>query len=201
MGQPVETEKKKLLLVTCCAPCSPHIIDMLKEQFAVSIYFYNPNIHPHHEYNVRMIEMHNHALYEQLPFIEGEYDADRWFDMTKGLEQEPERGARCEVCFRMRLNHACLYAQEHGFDAFATTYAISPHKDTDSIYGICRNLAHDYGLTFLDFDFRKGGGFQKSLTLSKTFNFYRQSYCGCEYSRRETMQKKSAVSHTAGSSH
>jgi predicted adenine nucleotide alpha hydrolase (AANH) superfamily ATPase len=183
--------REKLLLVTCCAPCTPYIIEQLKEKFALTIYFYNPNIHPEEEYQMRKLEMEGYAASLGLPFIEGDYDVKRWQDMTEGLHHEPEGGFRCEICFSMRINRACQFASENGFKIFATTFALSPYKHKQMIYKLCRNYASDYGLKFLDFDFRKHDGFKMSMQMSKRMDFYMQHYCGCMYSLQETEERRS----------
>ena len=186
--KPVE-KKEKMLLVTCCAPCSPYIIDCLTPTFDLVLYFYNPNIYPRHEYELRKLEMACYASSLNLPFIEGAYDNDRWLDMTDEVKDEAEGGFRCEVCFRMRLNQACLYAAESGIRMFTTTYAISPYKNRLTINKVCQDLAHSYGLKYLDYDFRKKEGFKASMQMSKMHDFYMQKYCGCRYSLHETERR------------
>ncbi|MBN1492740.1 MAG: epoxyqueuosine reductase QueH [Candidatus Omnitrophica bacterium] len=182
--------KENMLLVTCCAPCAPYIIDQLKEKFALTVYFYNPNIQPEEEYEMRKLEIEGYAASLELPFVEGDYDVERWMSMTEELHHEPEGGLRCDICFSMRINRACQYAVENGFKLFATTFALSPYKNKNLVYKICKNYARDYGLKFLDYDFRKKDGFKASMQMSKKMDFYMQHYCGCIYSLQEAEDRR-----------
>lgn len=183
-------EKEPLLLVTCCAPCSAYIIDCLKDTFNLTLYFYNPNIQPRHEYELRKFEIACYASSLQIPFIEGPYDVERWHEMTQAVKNEPEGGFRCEVCFRLRINRACLYAVEHGIRVFTTTFAMSPYKNKIVVNKVCNELAHSYGVKYFDHDFRKNDGFKISMQMAKIHDFYLQKYCGCIYSLQEAEEKQ-----------
>ncbi len=174
--------RPKLLLHTCCAPCSTHVVEVLKEHYDLTGYFYNPNIHPESEYLKREEEMKQYACKIGLKLICAEYDDARWFEMTKGMENVPEGGARCFLCYRMRLEKAAQYAEEHGFQFFTTTLSISPHKNAAKINEIGSEIASSYKLQFHVADFKKRGGFEKSVRMSKAAGLYRQSYCGCVFS-------------------
>lgn len=170
----------KLLLHVCCAPCATHIIETLKEDFELTAYFYNPNIHPEEEYRLRLENLKKLGV----TFVEGKYDIDVWFNATKGYEKEPEGGARCEICYRLRMGEAARFAKENNFAYFATTLTISPHKSARVINSIGEELSKKYGIKFYSADFKKRNGFKKSVELSKKHGLYRQSYCGCVFSMR-----------------
>ena len=179
---------KKLLLHSCCAPCSGEIIEALAaSKIRTTVYFYNPNIHPVDEYEIRKNE--NRRFCDQVGFdcIDGDYDKDNWFERIKGLENEPERGERCTVCFDMRFERTALYAHENKFKIFATTLGISRWKDLDQINNSGLKAAKRYNsLGFWDFNWRKQGGSSRMLEISKKEKFYKQEYCGCVYSLRDT---------------
>lgn len=181
-------EKPRLLLVSCCAPCSLHIIDELRNDFDLCIFFYNPNIYPRAEYEVRKDDIERYVRQLGLPFVEQPYDHGRWQYMTEGFEDAPERGLRCKLCFSLRIENACRWASEHGIEMFTTTFAISPYKDKESVFRVCYNFAGEYGLTFLERDFRKNDGFKKTMQMSKQNDLYLQNYCGCEYSQKIARQ-------------
>jgi len=172
--------KPKLLLHVCCAPCATHVIEMLKEGFDTTAYFYNPNIRPEEEYKLRLENLKKLGV----TFVEGKYDVDAWFNATKGYESEPEGGARCEICYRLRMEEAARFAKENNFVYFATTLTISPHKSARVINSIGEELSKKYGVKFYSADFKKKNGFKKSVELSKKHGLYRQRYCGCVFSMR-----------------
>lgn len=176
--------KPKLLLHTCCAPCSAYIIQLLKKDYEVTGYFYNPNVHPEAEYQKRLEEEQRYFNKIGLELIEGPYDERDWFELTKGHEDDPEKGERCWICYRMRLEHVSRFGLEHGFELFTTTLSLSPHKDAEKINQIGREIAEEIGLRFLEADFKKNDGFRKSLKISRCEHFYRQNYCGCVYSQK-----------------
>jgi len=180
----MEKTKPKLLLHICCAPCSTHVVRVLKENHDLTGHFYNPNIHPKAEYLKREEEMKQYARKIGLELVCAEYDDSRWFDITRGMENVPEGGERCFLCYRMRLEKAAQYAAEHGYQFVATTLSISPHKNAAKINEIGSEVADSYGLKFYTADFKKGGGFEKSVRMSKEAGLYRQSYCGCIFSQR-----------------
>jgi len=181
---------KRMLLHICCAPCSTYVIEVLKPIYEVTGFFYNPNIHPRGQYKLRLEEMVRYAKIAGINLIIGEYDVKRWFELVKGLEDEPEGGERCLVCYRMRLERTAQYAVDHGFDIITTTLSISPHKKADRINSIGTEVADKYGVEFLQADFKKKGGFQKSVIMSKRYNLYRQNYCGCIFSLREAERRR-----------
>ncbi|MBU1202532.1 epoxyqueuosine reductase QueH [Patescibacteria group bacterium] len=176
--------RPKLLLHTCCASCSIYVLDQLAHEYDLTIFFYDPNIHPRKEYNLRRDEMKNYAKKIGLKFEEGEYNSSEWFKKTKGLENEPERGRRCDACFDLRLSKTATKAKAEGYDTFATVLSISPHKDYAKISMIGQSLANQLGIEFLDRDWKKKDGFKISSKMSKEEGFYRQDYCGCVYSKR-----------------
>lgn len=171
----------KLLLHVCCGPCSTHVINVLKQEYDVTLYFYNPNIHPKAEYEKRLDEAKKVADTMDLPLIEGPYDPEVWFDKIKGLEHEPENGKRCPVCFDLRLKKTAEYADEHGFDLFTTTLTVSPYKDAEKVNE--SGLKFEIKAKFLGSNFKKKDGYRKSIQLSNEMGLYRQHYCGCVYSK------------------
>ena len=179
---------KKLLLHSCCAPCAGEIMEAVAaSQIDTTIYFYNPNIHPVQEYEIRKNENIRFAEKLGFDFIDADYDKDNWFERIKGLEDAPERGERCTVCFDMRFERSALYAYENGFDTFATTLGISRCKDLNQINTSGLKAANRYNdLEFWDFNWRKQGGSSRMLEISKQEKFYKQEYCGCVYSLRDT---------------
>ncbi len=178
-------EKSKILVHICCAPDALYVVQLLQENYEVSGYFYNPNIHPESEYKLRLEETREIAGLINFNLIQEEYDPDRWFRMVKGFEDEPEKGRRCDICYAMRLDRTAKKAKEKGYDLFATIMTISPWKKAWKINQIGRMLGNKYKIKFLEADFKKKDGFKKSVELSRKFNLYRQNYCGCIFSRRE----------------
>lgn len=178
-----------LLLHSCCAPCSSYTLEYLSQYFKITVFYYNPNIYPSEEFAKRVEEQQRliQALPAQYPisFIEGDYDSKEFYAVTKGLEKEPEGGLRCFECFRLRLEKSAILSKENGFDYFTTTLTISPLKNADKLNEIGEELAEKYGVKFLPSDFKKRGGYQRSIQLSKEYNLYRQNYCGCIFSQRE----------------
>ncbi|MDD3594751.1 MAG: epoxyqueuosine reductase QueH [Candidatus Gastranaerophilales bacterium] len=174
-------ESKIVLLHTCCAPCCAYVAEKLQKLGCkVLLYFYNPNIFPLAEYNKRLDELKRFCKETELELILEDPDFTRWQELTKGLENELEKGKRCSICYRMRLEKTALKATELGINFFTTSLSISPHKSYPKIKEISLTLEND-NLKFLDIDFKKQDGFKNSLELSKKYNFYRQSYCGCGY--------------------
>jgi len=179
---------KKVLLHSCCAPCSGEVMQaMTASNIDYSIYFYNPNIHPTREYDIRKQENIRYAEQHHIPFVDADYDTDNWFARVRGLEDAPERGERCTVCFDMRFERTALYAFEHGFDTITSSLGISRWKDMNQINGCGERAAARYpGLLYWTFNWRKGGGSQRMIEISKREQFYQQEYCGCIYSLRDT---------------
>ena len=182
--------KEKLLLHGCCAPCSTHPVTLLREKFDVTLFFYNPNIHPDDEYYLRVAEMKKLSSEWQIPLIIGRYDTAAWFKAVSGHEDDPEGGPRCAICFRLRLDGTAGQAQAENFGWFATTLSVSPHKNADVINRIGRETAGQYGIRFYEANFKKRDGFRTSCEMSEEFGFYRQNYCGCVYSRRVDQENK-----------
>lgn len=181
-------EGGKVLLHSCCAPCSGEVMEaMLHSEIDFSIYFYNPNIHPRREYEIRKEENIAFAAKHGIPFIDADYDKEEWFRRAKGMEWEPERGIRCTMCFDMRFQRTALYAHEHGFPWITSCLGISRWKDMDQINGCgVRAASHYPGLNYWTFNWRKKGGSQRMIEISKREQFYQQEYCGCVYSLRDT---------------
>jgi len=184
----------RLLLHCCCAPCSGAIIEGLLEVGAnPTLYFYNPNIHPREEYEKRKAEIVRFASKLGVPFVDGDYDADAWFARVKGLEQEPERGTRCDLCFSIRLERAALYASENGFPLFATSLGISRWKNLDHVNEAGHKAAERYeGLKYWDYNWRKQGGSARQVEVTKREGFYQQDYCGCAFSLRDRKARQAA---------
>lgn len=178
---------EELLLHVCCAPCSGGIVEALAESGVnLTVYFYNPNIHPRTEYEARKSEVVRFAHKKNIPFIDADYDPDVWFERIKGLEDEPERGARCDKCFDLRLENTALYAHENKFSLFATSLGISRWKNIEQVNASGMKAAARYEtVRFWDFNWRKNGGTNFMTEVSKRENFYRQEYCGCVYSLRD----------------
>lgn len=184
-----EGQVPRLLLHSCCAPCSSYVLEYLSEYFSITVFYYNPNIFPAKEYEKRVKEQE--ALIEKLPakhrisFLEGPYEQERFYEMAKGLEREPEGGERCFRCYHLRLLEAVQMARAGGFDYFTTTLSISPLKNVHKLNEIGEKLAREYGVAYLNSDFKKRDGYKRSIELSKEYGLYRQDYCGCVYSLRE----------------
>ncbi|KTC66493.1 hypothetical protein Lade_1151 [Legionella adelaidensis] len=180
--------KEKLLLHSCCAPCSGEVMEaLLASNINFSIFFYNPNIHPVQEYEIRKQENISFAEKHNIPFIDADYDKDNWFARIKGLEWEPERGKRCTACFDMRFERTALYAHEHGFPVISSSLGISRWKDMNQINDAGVRAAARYPeLTYWTYNWRKNGGSERMYAIAKRENFYKQEYCGCVYSLRDT---------------
>lgn len=178
----------KLLMHSCCAPCSGEVMAAVQASgITFSIFFYNPNIHPKQEYEIRKAENIRFAQKHNIPFIDADYDVDNWFERVKGLEQAPERGERCTVCFDMRFERTALYAHENDFEVITSCLAISRWKDMEQINGCGVRAASRYpDMDYWTFNWRKEGGSARMLEISKEENFYQQEYCGCVYSLRDT---------------
>ena len=180
--------ENRLLLHSCCAPCAGEIMEALSvSEIKTSIYFYNPNIHPIEEYEIRKDENKRFCDKLGFEFIDADYDKDNWFKRVKGLENEPERGKRCTKCFDMRFERSALYAKENSFKVFATTLGISRWKDMNQINEAGLRAASRYDeVKYWDFNWRKEGGSSRMIEISKREHFYQQEYCGCVYSLRDT---------------
>lgn len=180
--------KPRLLLHSCCGPCSSAVLERLYEDYEITLFYYNPNIYPKDEYDHRVETQRK--IINSLPFgneitmVLGEYDPDSFDKAAKGYENCPEGGDRCRICFEIRLSRAAKYAACNGFDIFTTTLSISPHKNALVLNEIGERLSKEYGITWLHSDFKKQDGYLRSIQLSKEYDLYRQDYCGCKYSMR-----------------
>ncbi|HWQ78907.1 MAG TPA: epoxyqueuosine reductase QueH [Anaerovoracaceae bacterium] len=182
--------KPSILLHSCCGPCSTAVVEKLSGRFDVTIFFYNPNITDRGEYDRRrkaqleFIDQYNDRVdaKDRIAYLEGPYEPRMFLAAAKGLEQEPEGGRRCVECFRLRLEKTAETARMSGFDTFETTLSVSPHKNFELINKIGMQLGVRYGLAFLCEDFKKQGGYQRSVELSRAYRLYRQRYCGCCFS-------------------
>ncbi len=177
--------KKKMLLHSCCGPCSTSVIDRLKEEYDLTIFYYNPNIYPREEYQKRLAEQQKYVSLIGLDIVvvDGTYVDNADFEShCVGLENEKEGGARCSVCFAYRLDKTAQYAKQNGYDIFATTLTVSPHKNAKVINDIGLKIAQKYNIEYLVADFKKQDGYLKSIRLSQKYSLYRQNYCGCKYS-------------------
>ncbi|MDD2958122.1 MAG: epoxyqueuosine reductase QueH [Lachnospiraceae bacterium] len=184
-----EEKVPSLLLHSCCAPCSSYVLEYLAEYFAITVFYYNPNIAPEEEYRKRVEEQKR--LIGQLPvknpigFAEGNYEPGEFYEAVKGLEHIREGGARCFACYELRMRQAAALAKEKGFDYFSTTLSISPLKNAEKINELGKKLEQEYGVKHLPSDFKKKNGYQRSIELSKLYGLYRQDYCGCVFSKKE----------------
>lgn len=178
--------RPKLLLHSCCGPCSSSVLELLLKYFDVDIFYYNPNIYPESEFVKRSNTQEKllKELGKNIGFIPGKYDYDLYKKTITGLEQEKEGGLRCKECINLRMDEACRYAKDHGYDFFTTTLSVSPHKNSKMINEIGYNLEKKYNMPYLYSDFKKKEGYKRSIVLSKEYDLYRQDYCGCEYSIR-----------------
>lgn len=184
-------KKPRLLLHSCCAPCSSSVLEMLLPYFSITVYYYNPNIFPKEEYIKRADEQKefckNFFSSYNINVICEEYDETEFLKIAKGLETEPECGKRCTLCYRLRLEKTAKYAKENGFDYFASTLSVSPLKDALRLNSIGESLSKEYGVKYLYNDFKKKNGYKRSCEISKEMNMYRQQWCGCKYSYYERL--------------
>ncbi len=176
----------RLLLHSCCGPCSSYVLEYLTKHFKVSLLFYNPNIFPESEYEKRLEAQKKliDAAYceNEVELITAEYDHAVFLSAAEGLFEEKEGGARCAECFRLRLEETAKTAKEQGFDYFTTTLSVSPHKNAEVLNSIGKELSEKYGVPYLFSDFKKREGYKRSIVLSSEYGLYRQEYCGCEFS-------------------
>lgn len=181
-------ETPKLLLHACCAPCSSYCLEYLSRYFEITVLYYNPNISPEEEFKKRAEE--EKRLISEMPvknpvtLVVDDYEPDEFFSAVKGLENAPEGGERCFVCYRLRLERAARYAAEHGFDYFCSTLSISPLKNAQKLNEIGAELSEIYKVPSLPNDFKKKGGYLRSIELSREHGLYRQNYCGCVFSKK-----------------
>ncbi|MCQ4726293.1 epoxyqueuosine reductase QueH [Anaerotignum faecicola] len=178
--------RPKLLLHSCCGPCSSYVLEYLSKYFDITVLFYNPNIYPESEYSKRLEEQFK--LIEKADFegnievMQAGYDYGKFLKAVNGLEEEREGGKRCFECFKLRLFETAKTAKEYGFDYFASTLTVSPHKNADILNNIGLELEREFNIKYLVSDFKKKDGYKRSIELSKRFGLYRQNYCGCEFS-------------------
>ena len=182
-------EVPRLLLHSCCAPCSSAVLESVFRYFEITVFYYNPNIFPKEEYLHRVQEQKRFLAQfppaSSVTFLEGDYQPERFFQLAQGLEQEPEGGERCARCYELRLREAARLAAEGGYDFFTTTLTISPLKNAEKLNQIGAELADTFGVRYLFSDFKKKEGYKKSTEISKEYHMYRQYYCGCVYSKRD----------------
>ncbi len=189
--QRIRKEEKvpALFLHSCCAPCSSYVLEYLSQYFRITLFFYNPNIYPEEEYRKRVAEQEKFIACLQtkhpITFWAGEYDTARFYALAKGMEKEPEGGRRCFACYELRLEEAAKTAQSAGFDYFATTLSISPLKNAQKINETGEKIGEKYNIKHLPSDFKKKGGYLRSIQLAKEYELYRQDYCGCIFSVRK----------------
>ena len=173
--------KPKLLLHCCCAPCSSAVIERIKDFFEITFYYYNPNIYPQEEYDLRFDEFKKLGV----KVVKAHYSHEDFLNLVKGKENEKEGGVRCEICIADRLNKSFQYAKENNFDVVTTTLSISPHKNCEFINKLGDNLEEKFKIKYLHADFKKQNGYLRSIQLCKELQIYRQDYCGCEFSRQK----------------
>ncbi len=181
------THKPKLLLHACCAPCSSYCLEYLQKHFDITVLFYNPNIYPENEYSLRENELSrliDEMGFDNIKCISCEFNPKEFYDAVKGFEESSEGGERCKKCYRLRLQKTAEIAKENGFDFFCTTLSISPLKDATALCDIGVELGNLYNVKYLLSDFKKKGGYQRSIQLSQQYGLYRQNYCGCVFSKR-----------------
>lgn len=186
-------EGEELLLHACCAPCSSAVLERLSSHFKITIFYYNPNIDQKEEYIKRVNELKKFISKFKTKYpislIEGDYNTNDFYNIVKGLEQEPERGRRCYKCYNLRMEETARIAEKLGFKYFTTTLSLSPHKNANWINEIGEGLNKKYNTNFLYCDFKKREGYKRSIELSHEYNLYRQDYCGCIYSKKTESNK------------
>lgn len=183
-----QEEPPRLLLHSCCAPCSSYVLEYLSEYFQITVFYYNPNIAPREEYLMRAEEQKRLTeqmnLQNPVTFLAGDYHPEVFYEMSKGLEDVPEGGERCFRCYRLRLMEAAKIAKEGGYDYFTTTLTISPLKNAPKLNETGLEVSKLYGVAYLPSDFKKRDGYRRSIELSREYGLYRQNYCGCIFSKR-----------------
>lgn len=177
--------RPSLLLHACCAPCSSYVLEYLSKYFDITLFFYNPNISPASEHDVRLCELERlvRDMGLDVDIVRADYEPQKFLEISKGLENLPEASERCRRCYELRLDKTARAAAEGGFDYFTTTLSISPHKNAEWLNQIGRELSEKYEVAYLFSDFKKRGGYKRSCELSAQFALYRQDYCGCAYSK------------------
>ena len=184
----------KLLLHSCCAPCSSYVLEYLSDYFEITVFYYNPNIFPESEYTKRILEqqmlIQDMKFMYPVSFIAGNYERERFYEIARGLEHLKEGGERCFKCYEIRLEEAAKIAKEIEYDYFTTSLSISPMKNAEKLNEIGTKIAAKYGVEYLQSDFKKKNGYKRSIELSKEYGLYRQDYCGCEFSFRDRQLEK-----------
>ena len=197
LNQIKQAKNNKLLLHSCCAPCSSGVIDRLVDFFDITIYFYNPNMDTEEEFIKRaneQVRYVNERYADKIKVIIPPYDNQRYLDAVKGYEDAPEGGSRCEKCFALRFTKCAKYASENGFDFITTTLTVSPYKNATLINTIGEKVCEKYdGVSWLYCDFKKNNGYLNSIKNSKEYNLYRQDYCGCIYSYNQMKNRKGTL--------
>ncbi|MCI8668263.1 MAG: epoxyqueuosine reductase QueH [Lachnospiraceae bacterium] len=185
-------EAPRLLLHSCCAPCSSYVLEYLSQYFSITVFYYNPNIFPKEEYQYRIEEqerliqtMNESGICNTISFLSTDYEPELFYETVKGHEQDREGGERCFLCYELRLREAAKYAAAGGFDYFTTTLSISPLKNAEKLNETGRRISEETGIAYLYSDFKKRNGYKRSVELSGKYQLYRQDYCGCVYSRNE----------------
>lgn len=184
----------RLFLHACCAPCASYVLELLSRYFSITLFYYNPNIAPQDEFEKRTQELAR--LLQEMPLVNpvqllvGEYCPERFCEAVRGLEKEPEGGARCEICYRLRLLEAFSEAKKRGFDYVTTTLSISPLKKAEKLNAIGKELSEQFGIPYLFSDFKKKGGYQRSIELSCAYQLYRQNFCGCVFSKASAQRSE-----------
>lgn len=185
MAQNLNSNSKTILLHACCGICSGYPVSLLQDSgYRVVVYFYNPNIFPKEEYQKRLEAQKSVCAHFNCEFIEGIYEPEVYYEYVKGLEEEPEKGARCDKCFELRLLNTALKAKVLGIEEFTTSIVISPHKNYEKLTAIGEKIAKEYGLCYVSENFRKHDGFLKTNKIARELNLYRQNYCGCKFAKR-----------------
>lgn len=189
MGLKERADASRLLLHSCCAPCSSYVLEYLSDYFRITVFYYNPNIAPEKEYAQRVQEQQR--LIREMPlrypvsFKEGRYDPERFYEAVQGMEDLPEGQERCFACYALRLGEAAMVAKEGSYDYFTTTLSISPLKNAQKLNEIGQQIGRERGIAYLPSDFKKRNGYGRSIELSAEYDLYRQDYCGCVFSKRE----------------
>ncbi len=184
-------KRPSLLLHACCAPCSSYVLEYLSRYFDITLYYYNPNISPEKEFVYRLDELRRlvDESNTDAKIVAGEYEPEKFFEIAKGRESEPEGGERCFLCYRLRLYKSGNFALKNNFDYFTTTLSISPYKNAEKLNEIGQEISQQLGVAYLYSDFKKKNGYKRSIELSKQYGLYRQDYCGCIYSKLEAKQR------------
>lgn len=188
-------EKKKLMLHSCCGPCSTSVLERLNEDYNITVFYYNPNIYPDSEYIRRKEEQKKfieNVYKDKIQFIEGDYNKDHFYNVIKGLEEEKEGGARCFECYRFRMLMTGKLAKKLNYDLFATTLTVSPHKSSKKINEIGKSIEEEIDFKYMESDFKKQNGYLRSTQLAREYGMYRQSYCGCEFGKLEAELRQKA---------